>query len=127
RQLPAGAPGEKAVTGGGDGAPAQRLQQPRQFVLTAGKPHRPRHAPSPPACAQPVKSLALSWAGLTGPVDQTGMLSSRRCAGASMRNAVSWLTGMALAPVIRAVPPYPAAHVPATAAPAQDTVTRVQR
>ena len=54
------------------------------------------------------------------------MLSSSRCEGASIRSAVSWLTGMALAPVISAVPSSPAVQVPATAAPALDTVTRMQ-
>jgi hypothetical protein len=38
--------------------------------------------------------------------DQTVMLSSNRCEGASMRSAVSWPFGMALVPVIWAVPLY---------------------
>jgi len=60
------------------------------------------------------------------PLDKSGMVNSSRCEGASMCSAVSWVTGMALAPVISAVPSLPAVQVPATAAPARDTVTRMQ-
>jgi len=44
-----------------------------------------------------------------------------------MRSAVSLPLGMALVPVIWAVPLYCAVHVPAMAVPAGDTVTRMQR
>ena len=43
-----------------------------------------------------------------------------------MRSAVSWPLGMALMPVIWAVPLYCAVQVPAMAVPAADTVTRMQ-